>query len=239
MVTVNLLGGLDEWLHGMAHLRGWGFSSAPDPVLLYVRGFDPATEQFRYAVNQRFGAIAGANGGLTVPFQLGIQAHLAIGPDRTRDRLRSAFGGRRGARGAPGADGAGTPDFAARFRQILPNPISVMIGLKDSLKLAEAQLTALQQIADSLDAQNGAVRDSLQKDVQQAGNAPTQASCSPACGPGSGRDGKTSARRSSGRVRCSRPSSGNSCQTRSNPPGSAPEDDGPDQTTDQSRSYLV
>ncbi len=173
-VTVNLLGGLDEWLHGTDHLAGWGFSAAPDPVLLYVRGFDPASQTFRYAVNQRFGAIAGANGGVTVPFQLGIQAHLAIGPDRTRDRLRSAFGGgggRAGRGGLLGADSSGTA-FAARFAQILPNPISVMVSLKDTLHLADSQVTALQAIADSLDAKNGAVRDSLRADVQRGGDRP-------------------------------------------------------------------
>ena len=170
LVTVNLLGGLDEWLHGAANLHGWGFSAAPDPVLLYVRGFDPATQTFRYAVNDRFGAIAGANGGITVPFQLGIQAHLTMGPDRTRDRLRSVFGG--GRRGQGNADGAGTPDFTARFAQILPNPISVMVGMTDTLKLDSAQVTALKAIADSLDSQNAVVRDSLQADVQKAGTRP-------------------------------------------------------------------
>ena len=171
LVTVNLLGGLDEWLHGSNNLSGWGFSAAPDPGLLYVRGFDPATQTFRYAVNDRFGAVAGANGGITVPFQLGIRAHLTIGPDRTRDRLRSVFGGgRRGGQGA--ADGAGSPDFTARFAQILPNPITVMIGMKDTLRLDDAQVTALQAISDSLDAQNAVVRDSLQADVQKAGNRP-------------------------------------------------------------------
>ena len=145
-------------------------------MLLYVRGFDPATETFRYAVNQRFGAIAGANGGVTVPFQVGIQARVAIGPDRTRDRLRSAFGGGRGrggrAGGLLGADSTAAANFAARFAQILPNPISVMLGLKDTLQLADSQVAALKAIADSLDAQNAAVRDSLQADVQRAGDRP-------------------------------------------------------------------
>src|SRR5207253_196282 len=36
LLTVNLLGGLDEWLHGRAQLRGWGYAPAPDPVLQYV-----------------------------------------------------------------------------------------------------------------------------------------------------------------------------------------------------------
>src|SRR5207244_2621242 len=31
LLTVNLLGGLDEWLHGPAQLRGWGSATAPHP----------------------------------------------------------------------------------------------------------------------------------------------------------------------------------------------------------------
>src|SRR5204863_344361 len=84
---------------GAANLHGWGFTAAPDPVLLYVRGFDPGALQYRYAVNGRFGATAGANGGVIVPFQVALQVHMTVGPDRTRDRLRAAFGGRRGAGG--------------------------------------------------------------------------------------------------------------------------------------------
>ena len=112
---------------------------------------------------------------VTVPFQIGIQAHLAIGPDRTRDRIRTAFGGRGGRGGGAGllgGDSASVASFAARFTQILPNPISVMLGLKDTLQLADSQMAALTAIADSLDAKNGAVRDSLRADVQRAGDRP-------------------------------------------------------------------
>src|SRR2546429_2940285 len=55
LLTVNLLGGLDEWWHGAAHRLGWGYATTPDPVLLYVRGFDPATPGFSDAVNGRPG----------------------------------------------------------------------------------------------------------------------------------------------------------------------------------------
>jgi len=54
----------------------------PDPVLLYVRGFDPATDRFHYVVNGHFGATNGANQGITVPFQVAFQANLTIGADR-------------------------------------------------------------------------------------------------------------------------------------------------------------
>src|SRR2546426_3003982 len=99
LLTVNLLGGLDEWLHGGAHLHGWGYATAPDPVLLYARGFDPATNRFRYEVNGRFGTTASASSGVTVPFQIAFQGHLAIGPLRLRARPSP------GARPGLGADG--------------------------------------------------------------------------------------------------------------------------------------
>jgi hypothetical protein len=84
LLTVNLLGGLDRWLHGASQLHGWGYATAPDGVLLYVRGFDPTTNRFRYAVNGRFGATTSASGGITVPFQVALQGRLTIGPGRTR-----------------------------------------------------------------------------------------------------------------------------------------------------------
>jgi carboxypeptidase family protein len=174
LLTVNLLGGLDEWLHGAANLHGWGFTAAPDPVLLYVRGFDPSALRYRYAVNGRFGATAGANGGVIVPFQVALQVHMTVGPDRTRDRLRAAFGGRRegGRGGGLGAEGGPPQDFAARLARILPNPISAILELRDSLALAPDQVAGLQAIADSLDAQNRPVSDSLQAAVQRAGDRP-------------------------------------------------------------------
>ena len=101
-----------------------GSATAPDPVLLYVRSFDPATQQFRYAVNGRFGSTVGANAGIVTPFQIGFQARLTIGPDPVRNRLRTAFGSR-GNRGAGGAGDAG--QFADRFARVMPNPIGPIL----------------------------------------------------------------------------------------------------------------
>src|SRR5256884_2998887 len=115
VLTVNLMGGLDEWLHGAGNLRGWGYASAPDPVLLYVRGFDPATARFRYAVNGRFGASSAGNGGVTVPFQIGLHAPLTQGPKPRRAPL--AASARRAAAGAgtaPATPGSASPGPAAQ-----------------------------------------------------------------------------------------------------------------------------
>ena len=52
----NPLGAADLAFNGSGHLKGWGQSPSPDQALLYVRGFDPMTQRFKYEVNQRFGA---------------------------------------------------------------------------------------------------------------------------------------------------------------------------------------
>src|SRR5216117_1159764 len=167
LFTVNLLGGLDQWLHGGANLHGWGFATAPDPVLLYVRGFDPVAQRFSYNVNGRFGATAGANGGVRVPFQLAIQAHLLLGPMAPSRRVRALLG----EPGAPrGGGGSGVPpDFAARVAQILPNPILAILGYRDSLRLSADQVARLQVISDSLDAEIRVVSDSLNAESRRAG----------------------------------------------------------------------
>ena len=45
-------------LHGENSMHGWGQNAIPSNQLLFVRGFDPATQRYRYEVNQRFGATA-------------------------------------------------------------------------------------------------------------------------------------------------------------------------------------
>jgi len=161
LLTVNLLGGLDEWLHGAANLHGWGFAAAPDPVLLYVRGFDPATARFRYAVNGRFGASTSGNGGVTVPFQIGLQARLTLGPDRVRDRLRAS--GRRAAGGPDSAVATPVPGSPTRPLQPPANPIARIMLFRDSLGLSAEQVAALRAIADSLDVLSQSAHRALQR----------------------------------------------------------------------------
>src|SRR5881296_3028292 len=160
VLTVNLMGGLDEWLHGAGNLRGWGYASAPDPVLLYVRGFDPATARFRYAVNGRFGASSAGNGEITVPFQIGLQARLTLGPNRMRDRLRALDH-----RATAGPDSAATAHWGspAPARQPLANPIARIMSFRDSLGLSAEQVAALHAIADSLDVLSQSMRRALQR----------------------------------------------------------------------------
>lgn len=77
--ALNALVGIDELLHGEDHLRGWGQDASSDRRLLFVTGFDPASGEFRYRVNQHFGAASGALNPFRIPFVLGLQGRLAIG----------------------------------------------------------------------------------------------------------------------------------------------------------------
>jgi len=175
LVTVNFLGGLDNLLHGSGDLHGWGSATAPDPVLLYVRNFDPTTEQFGYTVNGRFGSTVGANSGIITPFQIGFQAHFTIGPDPVRDRLRSAFGSRGGGFRGEGGPALDANEFAERFARVMPNPISPILERRDSLHLSDAQVTRLQAISDSFEAQNKALADSVRAEIDRAGDRPDPA----------------------------------------------------------------
>src|SRR3989440_6398583 len=134
VLTVNLMGGLDEWLHGAGNLHGWGYASAPDPVLLSVRGFDPATARFRYAVNGRFGASSAGNGGVTVPFQIGLLARLTLGPNRMRDRLRAT--GHGATAGPDSVAATAHPGSPAPAPQPPAQPIARIMSFPDSPRLS-------------------------------------------------------------------------------------------------------
>jgi len=153
VLTVNLLGGLDQWLHGAANLHGWGYGTWPDPVLLYVNGFDPAAKSFHYTVNGRFGSVASTSGGITLPFQLALQGRYALGPGRVRQRARAA---------------ATTPAVEAPTLPV--NLVAAILQLRDSLACTPEQVTQLAAISDSLDARDRTLADSMQAVVQQAGD---------------------------------------------------------------------
>ncbi|MFN2565236.1 MAG: hypothetical protein ABR499_09540, partial [Gemmatimonadaceae bacterium] len=156
--TSNLLAGLDRLLHGESGLRGWGQTARPDPTLLYVRGFDPASNRFLYQVNERFGDTRGTRTAFRAPFQLGVQVRWTVGPDRQREALQGILRGGRGAAG-PGA-GGGRPgarpplDARAAIERVAPNPAATVLALRDSLALSAEQVERLTQLRDSLVARN-------------------------------------------------------------------------------------
>jgi hypothetical protein len=77
--ATNVLTGVDQLVNGRDNMRGWGAGANADPVLLYVRGFDPSTRSFRYEVNEAFGQDRRGVNALRAPFALRLSARVALG----------------------------------------------------------------------------------------------------------------------------------------------------------------
>jgi hypothetical protein len=144
LVGINTLAGIDQLLHGTHNLHGWGQPVFPDRTLLYVRGFDAANKRFNYQVNEHFGAQVGSRNAFRVPFQLAVQARLALGVDPARQQMNAVFGGR-GNRASP-------EEFRARLSRAVPNPFRQILEMNDSLKLelTDEQKSKLTLLGDSL-----------------------------------------------------------------------------------------
>jgi len=168
LVTANLIGGIDQALHGGNDLRGWGSFSQPDNTLLFVRGFDAATNRYTYEVNERFGAVRGNQTGIRLPFQVGFNIRYTLGPDQTRDRLRAAFGGAAGSRLTGEAMSAGVGRF-------FPNIPLQIIQARDSIGLTDAQVAKLQTLADSIQIQVDTLVTQARAAIEKEGGNPDPA----------------------------------------------------------------
>jgi len=136
----NIPAGLDALLHGTSRLQGWGQPSASDPTLLLVRGFDPATNRFRYEVNPRFGDTRVSRTGVRSPFLLTLEARVQLGRDFTRQEVEQTL--------APGRTKPGEkltlPELKQRLLGAVFNPVRGLLRAKDSLSiLTNDQLRAL------------------------------------------------------------------------------------------------
>lgn len=140
LAIANPLGGLDQLLHGTSHLRGWGLSAFPDPVLYNVRGFDAASQRFRYEVNPRFGNTLPAASLVRSPFRLTLDVSTNIGPTlalQTLTRLVSVGrGGHSGKRLTVG-------EIKQRYARNVPDPYAQILEESDSLLLSEEQQKAI------------------------------------------------------------------------------------------------
>jgi hypothetical protein len=172
VTTQNLLGGLDELLHGSRSLHGWGVLRGQDNTLLYVRGFDSVANRYSYEVNERFGATRQGANGISVPFQIGVNARLMVGPDRMRDAIDAVRGAAFG-RGGRGGRAGGPAAFTAALGTF--NPIAQIIQLRDTLSLSVEQVTKLQVVADTLNAKNTVLADAVRKEAESAGANPDMA----------------------------------------------------------------
>lgn len=179
-VIANPLGGLDQLLHGPDGLRGWGQPSRPDNTLLYVRGFNSATNAYVYEVNERFGNTRGTARAFRTPFQVGIQVRYQWGGGGF-GFPGGGFGGPGGGFGRPGGGdqrrgGASTPDgdrFQLAGRQA--NPLARILDLRESLALSDSQVTRLQALSDSLTVKTDTIGAAVRKIVEKAGANPDPA----------------------------------------------------------------
>lgn len=137
----NPLGALDYLLHGNA-TKGWGANSVADPVYLQVQGFDPATRQYRYAVNPRFGASQFGLSSLVAPVRVTLEMTLGLEPHPDLQQLRRAIRGwtEGGQHVRPTV-----PEIVKKYRRQMPDAYETLLEDPDSLFLTTDQLRQLQE----------------------------------------------------------------------------------------------
>jgi len=170
---VNPLAGIDLLVHGQNHLAGWGQPNRIDSNLLYVTGFDPINQAFKYQVNERFGDQRSVSQVITQPFQISITARYTIGPDRQREMQLAAQAMARAGRGGRGGD-PNQPggQYAGMVRRYAPNIFKEILDRNDTLKLAltEPQKALLTIMSDSIAKQLDTLTAHLADRVTKAGN---------------------------------------------------------------------
>jgi hypothetical protein len=139
----NPLGAADLLLNGSGSLRGWGQNAFPDQSLLYVRGFDPETRQYRYEVNQRFGATRPQFITLRAPVTVTATMRIDLGPTRERQNLSQQLSS---GRSQPGYRFQETM-FRSFGASTVLNPMATILRQQDTLRLSTVQ-------ADSIAAMN-------------------------------------------------------------------------------------
>ncbi|TVP46661.1 MAG: TonB-dependent receptor [Gemmatimonadales bacterium] len=101
----NLLTGFDQLVNGRDDMRGWGAGASADPTLLYVRGFDAASQAFRYEVNEGFGQDRRGVNALRAPFTIRLSARVALGGNPAQANRGFGQGGMMGGMGDFGGMG--------------------------------------------------------------------------------------------------------------------------------------
>jgi hypothetical protein len=136
----NPLGGADLLLHGQNHTHGWGQSPTPDASLLYVRGFDAQTQQYRYEVNPRFGATNPQFTPYRAPVTLTAMLRVDVGPTRERQLLLQTLDRGRIHDGTK----LDEPILRALYGNGgLVNPLSIMLRQADTLQLTPQQADSI------------------------------------------------------------------------------------------------
>ncbi len=135
----NPIGAADLVMHGENRLHGWGQSAFPSSQLLYVRGFDASTDQYKYQVNQRFGATSVSQTMSRTPVTLTAMLRVDVGPPRERQVLTQMLD-----RGRT-LSGQKAPELLLKMygSMGISNPMAVILTQADTLGLTSQQADSI------------------------------------------------------------------------------------------------
>src|SRR5688500_703733 len=137
---VNPLGAADLMFNDDDNLRGWGQVRTPEHSLLYVRGFDPVTQRYKYEVNQRFGATTPALSATRNPVRVTAMIRVDLGPSREWQNLSMQLDRGRTLRGTKAPESMLKAMYGTGG---IPNPIAQILRQSDTLKLNGVQADSL------------------------------------------------------------------------------------------------
>jgi len=143
----NVLGGIDQLVHGSNSMRGWGSPATPDPVLLVPRGFDASASAFRYDLNPRFADTRPGRSLLLNPFRIVVDFSFNLSTDFDLQQLRRAVEPVRATNGGWARRSADS--LAAFYLSRTSDLHKFVLQQSDSLFLSRAQVEALRH-ADSV-----------------------------------------------------------------------------------------
>jgi hypothetical protein len=129
----------DLVVHGNTNTRGWGQDIQPDQNLLFVRGFDPTSKQFKYSVNDRFGSTRPQQSASRSAAFVSLNVVYDIGFTRERQVLTQQLDV---GRGRPGTKQS-SQSLKAFGTSSIPNPMSMILQQSDSLRLTRKQADSL------------------------------------------------------------------------------------------------
>lgn len=138
--VANPLGAADLMFNGSDDLRGWGQVRTPEQALLYVRGFDPVTQRYRYEVNQRFGATTPALSAIRAPVRVTAMIRMDLGPSREWQNLSMQLDRGRTLRGNKAPEAMLKAMYGTGG---IPNPMATILRQADTLKLTGVQADSL------------------------------------------------------------------------------------------------
>jgi len=142
----NVLGGVDQMLHGANGLRGWGSNPMPDPVLLVPRGFNTATRTFAYDVNPRFAETRSSRTNQRTPFRITLDFRAKLSTEFELQRLRRAM---EPVKRRTGWERRSADSLAAFYLRETSDIFRALLDESDSLFLRKDQIGAL-RAADSV-----------------------------------------------------------------------------------------